>query len=352
MRRSAKARHDTSGDLHPAEDADARKRSDKKRAAFSEDEDEANDTGIERRVERNVFMVLNGRVPEALKRDLVVQRDSFTVDEVKAIVNDLPGFPVLCGADCASELEELAHMHSCLRKFSVQQGALSWHILFDERAWHMTSPLRVMEIIPASHLSVERCCGMCEMIRINSDAGQLAVRLILLKCHRGKAQSVEWHINQETRRKVAEFIDANLEILDTPTLIVGDIGMRANYLLGQRSAHNESALIYNLSRDSQIALSTPVPKATQQVRDLAQSADILIFEYVMKTSDATQLAGDVRLKVRKKKNRHTQELVLMSRAEKCFRCWKATTDATTLYASMRCGIQFSVLHRICQAKES
>ena len=153
---------------------------------------------------------------------------------------------------------------------------------------------------------------------------------------------------------------------EMPTLIVGDIGMRANYLLGQNGARNRSSLMYNLNRDSQMALSTPIPGWIQQVRDLAQSSEILIFEYVKKTSDARQLAGEAHPKKKYRKEddveldteteeetfEEKEDLVLISRAEKCFECWKATTDATTLYASMRCGIQFSVVHRICQAKES
>ena len=90
----------------------------------------------------------------------------------------------------------------------------------------------------------------------NSDAGQLAVRLVMLKCHRGKAECLEWHINQETRRLISEFIHELLAEQATPTLIVGDIGMHTNYLLGDRRARNKSSLIYNLARHSQIVLST------------------------------------------------------------------------------------------------
>ena len=85
---------------------------------------------------------------------------------------------------------------------------------------------------------------------------------------------------------VCEYIGDLLKTTGTPILIVGDIGMRANYLLGQPCARNDAALIYNLARDSQMALSTPMPGWKQQVRDLAQSADILIFEYTMESSDA------------------------------------------------------------------
>ena len=159
MKRSAKARQESSGDLHSAENAVALERSDKKRSATAGDEA----SGDEHPAERNVFMVLNGRVPENLKKSLVAQKDSYHVNEVKEIVDTLSGFPVLCGFDCASDVEQLAEMHSCLKSYSVEHGELSWHILYDERAWEMTRPLQVIEIIPASMSCVERCCGMCEM---------------------------------------------------------------------------------------------------------------------------------------------------------------------------------------------
>ena len=182
MKNSQHGRTGSSGDLHSAEDALARRRRDKERSASSGDEA----SGHEHPAERHTFMVRNGRVPERLKRKLVPQQDSYRFNEVKEIVDAEDELPVLCGVDCPSDVAQLAAVHTCLKRSSAKHNEFSWHILYDQSAWEITSPLQVVQIIPASDVCAERCCGMCKIKKRNSDAGQLAVRLVLLKCHRGK----------------------------------------------------------------------------------------------------------------------------------------------------------------------
>ena len=161
MRRSGNENEESSGDSHSAEDAVSRKRRNKKRSTTSGDECSDDEDSPE----SNVFMVLNGAVPERLKNKLVVQRDLYQVDELKDIVDVLSGngFPVLCGVDCGSDLRKIAQMHSCLKMCSVEQGAISWHVLYDERNWEIKSPLLVVPVIPASESCVERSCGLVEL---------------------------------------------------------------------------------------------------------------------------------------------------------------------------------------------
>ena len=315
MTERAAKRQKTSGDTHSAEDLGARKGSNKKRSPTPGE----CECDIERTLEtkkepgeKNVFIVLNGRAPRNLEARLVTMTESYQAKEANDIFNALlesPGFPVVCGFDCQADVERLALTHRCLQTCSVKHGELSWTILYDERAWDITSMLQVMDIIPRSHSCVERKCAHCVMQKRNSDAGQFAVNVILLKVHRGKAQCMEWFVNQEIRRLISEFIEGALTD-KMPTLIVGDLGMGANYLLGQQAGRKESSLIYNLPRDAQIAVSTMIPGWKQQVRDMMQSSDIMIFEYVQDTSDATQVAGEMH------EQDNEQEIVLISRAQK------------------------------------
>ena len=111
-------------------------------------------------------MVLNGRAPKNLQAMLVTITESYQAKEAKDIFNALlecPGFPVVCGFDCASDVEQLALTHRCLKTCSVEHRELSWTILYDERAWEIRSPLQVMEIMSATDSCVERCCAHCVM---------------------------------------------------------------------------------------------------------------------------------------------------------------------------------------------
>ena len=159
MQTSQHARKRSGGDLHSAEDALARRRSDEARSANSEDES----SGHEHPAETHTFMFLNGRVPERLKEKLVPQQDSYHFNEVKAIVDAEDELPVLCGVDCASDVAQLAAIHTCLKRSSVKHKEFSWHILYDPSAWESTSPLQVVQVIHPSDVCAERCCGMCKI---------------------------------------------------------------------------------------------------------------------------------------------------------------------------------------------
>ena len=89
--RAAKRRR-TSGDRHPAEDLVARKGSDKKRSPTpGECEGDIEEAVEEKKeaIEKNVFMVLNGRAPKNLETRLVTITESYQFREAKEIFNAL-----------------------------------------------------------------------------------------------------------------------------------------------------------------------------------------------------------------------------------------------------------------------
>ena len=321
----------------------------RRRAASSAEED----SGAPQPAGKNMFMFLDGNVPAQLTDSLVVQRDPWNATEVQEMVQSLPKLPVTFGMDCPDEIEKLAAMHSCLASECVVHGALSWHILFDKRAWALTEPLETRNIINATHFATARVCATCVVTRIDSDVEQLTVRVVLLKVHRGKAQCLEWFIDQEVRRRISEYIGQLLQATDLPLLIVGDMGMRAAYLMGQDLGHNETALIYSEKRDAQMAVSTSCPGWIQNIRDWAQSAHTLLFEYEMESTDAPTKHFEKKRKHEKDeleaqlvpaKHESVKQICLQSRAQKVLQMLESEdgmTDITCINALWH-PIQFPV----------
>ena len=94
--RAAKKRR-TGGDRHPAADLVARKGSDKKRSPTpGECEGDVEEAVEEKKeaIEKNVFMVLNGRAPKNLEAMLVTITESYQAKEAKYIFNDKRSYVV------------------------------------------------------------------------------------------------------------------------------------------------------------------------------------------------------------------------------------------------------------------
>ena len=92
MTERAAKRQKTSGDTHSAEDLGARKESNKKRSPTpGECEGDIEEAVEEKKeaIEKNVFMVLNGRAPKNLEAMLVTITESYQAKEAKYIFNAL-----------------------------------------------------------------------------------------------------------------------------------------------------------------------------------------------------------------------------------------------------------------------
>ena len=75
--------------------------------------------------------------------------------------------PVVCGFDCASDVEQLAGQHESLELATVALGPLSWRVLYGRNHWRLSKPLHLEEVTPKVGVVADRYAAICEITKID-----------------------------------------------------------------------------------------------------------------------------------------------------------------------------------------
>ncbi len=159
----------------------------------------------------DLLLVVDGGVPSELNDKVVSMNSPCAFDELNDVFVAAATYPVVCGFDCASDVRKLAGKHESLTFASMTKGGSSWQLLYDRRTWSVIKELKLEQVWPMRHFRVgDRYAAVCELKRYDreadavskkarSDAAQLAARIVMFKCIRGKAKCTRWRVNYETR---------------------------------------------------------------------------------------------------------------------------------------------------------
>ena len=77
------------------------------------------------------MMFKDGGSPKQIKKYVVRDPQAYKYEELDALVKTHTAFPILCGFDCTSDVEQLAGGHEHLTQASISKNHLSWHLLVD-----------------------------------------------------------------------------------------------------------------------------------------------------------------------------------------------------------------------------
>ena len=89
---------------------------------------------------RDILMFIDGGSPEQFRKYVVRDPQAYKYEELDALVKTHTAFPILCGFDCTSDVEQLAGEHEHLTLVSISKKFWSWHLLFDNSKWQITKP--------------------------------------------------------------------------------------------------------------------------------------------------------------------------------------------------------------------
>jgi len=253
----------------------------------------------------DLLLVVDGGVPSELNDKVVSMNSPCAFDELNDVFVAAATFPVVCGFDCASDVRKLAGKHESLTFASMTKGVSSWQLLYDRRTWSVIKELKLEQVWPMRHFRVvDRYAAVCELKRYDreadavskkarSDAAQLAARIVMFKCIRGKAKCTRWCVNYETRRQIVAFICRYVAMDDMTTMVVGDLGMTPNSFMALAHMLPADVGFCNVpgSRMTFMYRSQPAGSWKHSVRDLAQCSRIMIVNVALSSSDAPQPAG-------------------------------------------------------------
>ena len=244
--------------------------------------------------QHDILMFIDGGSPEQIRKYVVRDPRAYNYEELDALFKTHTAFPILCGFDCTSDVEQLAGEHEHLTRASISKNHLSWHLLVDNSRWQITKPLYLERIMGGDGTGyIKRYAALCELRHTGVNGTQPLLKIVLLKCVRGKAQCEAWHVTQETRRQLVDWICECMELGDMPTVLVGDIGMSFHYLASVAEKFSEKLEHVNLPNSAFTLLYRHAGEAkwSHTVQDYAQNQQIIIWELRHDTSDAEQLAG-------------------------------------------------------------
>ena len=149
---------------------------------------------------RDILMFIDGGSPTQIRKYVVRDPQAYEYEELDALVKTQTAFPILCGFDCTSDVEQLAGEHEHLTRASISKNHLSWHLLVDNSRWQITKPLYLEQLMGGDDTGhIERYAAVCELQHTGVNATQPSLRIVSLKCVRGKAVWAAWHVTQETR---------------------------------------------------------------------------------------------------------------------------------------------------------
>ena len=242
----------------------------------------------------DILMFVDGGSPKQIQKYVMPDPRAYEYKELDALFHTHAALPVLCGFDCTSDVEQLAGEHEHLTRASISKNHLSWHLLVDPSRWQITKPLYLEQLMGGDDTGhIERYAAVCELQHTGVNATQPLLRIVLLKCVRGKAVWFAWHVSQETRRQLVDCIAKYMALSDMTTVLAGDIGMTFNYMASQAHKFSDKVEHINLPNSAFTLLCRHAgePKWSLTVQDYAQNGQIMICELLRETSDVEQLAG-------------------------------------------------------------
>ena len=242
----------------------------------------------------DTLMFVDGGSPKQIKEYVMRDPRAYEYKELDALFHTHAALPVLCGFDCTSDVEKLAGEHENLTLASISKKFWSWYLLFDNTRWQITKPLQVELIMGGNNTGyIERYAAVCEIQQIGIDTPSPFLRILLLKCARGKALYPAWHVTQETREQLVDYIASYMDLDDMTTVLAGDIGMSFQYLASHVDKFSDQVEHCSLPTSWLTLLCRHIstPALPHTVQDYAQNGQIMIFKYPRGASDAAELAG-------------------------------------------------------------
>ena len=71
---------------------------------------------------RDILMFIDGGSPKQIKKYVVRDPQAYTYEELDALVKTHTAFPILCGFDCTSDVEQHAGEHEHLTQASISKN--------------------------------------------------------------------------------------------------------------------------------------------------------------------------------------------------------------------------------------
>ena len=120
---------------------------------------------------------------------------------------------------------------------------------------------------------IERYAAMCEIKQIEVGSTQPFLTIVLLKCACGKASYSAWHVSQEVRTQLVEYISRKLDLTDMSTILAGDIGMSFHYVASQAEKFSDQVEHCSLPKSALTLLGKHIgdPKLPHTVQDYSQN---------------------------------------------------------------------------------